>query len=533
MAKVSSKSKNKSSKSKGKSMKWANSLKSKTVLVALIFGFVGAGYFLYQTFAASNTVNYWGTITRTNPTAAYKLTTGAGALDITFSNNTADLVLTVKNSTGKTVGAVQSIGKKDAYLKLTVVPDTYTFTLAPKDSNKFGRNKKGYSLHITYPVDDIESPTAVITKPLNNEELSGTVDFLANSQDDTGVVKVDFYVDGVLLGTDSSSPYGTKWDTTVASNGVHKLAVKAYDARGNVGQAQGEATVNNVVVQKQRFPGDPNPLVTGKAYWGASGAHIEEHESATGKSVALHRSYSPSWPGTTKLVNAIKDDNANNRLPWVSTKTTGWGTFANGSYDAEIDQFLRDIDKAADGNPVWLTIHHEPENDSSSTGQYTSANFRAMQTKFRQRMTIVGTENIAFMPIFQGYSWATTKWDINEFYVKGIWDAIAFDHYSDSANSDLLRKRFYDAVAWIEAKGLPYAIGEYGVRDYGDAAQQASELRDFWQWGFNNKKDALGYSYFDSGQNSPAGTWELDGQRLQVWRDILKNDQRVIRTNDL
>lgn len=523
----------KSKKKKGGSMSWFQSSKAKLLTAALIFGIVGVGYLLYQTFAASNTVHYWGTLTKSNPTAVYKLTSGAGALDVTFSNNTADLVLTVRNSTGKTVGTVKSVGKDDVYLSLTVVPDTYSFTVAPENLKKFGRSNKGYSLHITYPLEDLESPSAVITKPLNTEELSGTVDFLANAQDNTGVVKVDFFVDGVLLGTDATAPYGTKWDTTVAANGVHKLAVKSYDANGNVGQALGEATVNNVVVQEQRFPGDPNPLVTGKAYWGASGTHIGEHESATGKSVALHRSYSPSWPGTTKLVNAIKDDNANNRLPWVSTKTTGWGTFANGSHDSEIDQFLRDIDNAAAGNPVWLTIHHEPENDSSTTGEYTPANFRAMQTKFRQRMTIVGTKNIALMPIFQGYSWATTKWDINDFYVKGIWDAIGFDHYSDSANSDLLRKRYYDAVAWIETKGLPYAVGEYGVRDYGDAAQQASELRDFWQWGFNNKKDALGYSYFDSGQNSPAGTWELESQRLTVWRDILKNDTRVMRVSDL
>ncbi|MCA9327245.1 hypothetical protein KDA14_01830, partial [Candidatus Saccharibacteria bacterium] len=281
------------------------------------------------------------------------------------------------------------------------------------------------------------------------------------------------------------------------------------------------------------FPGDPNPLVTGKAYWGASGTHITEHESATGKSVALHRSYASSWPGTSKLVSAIQDDNAHNRLPWISTKTPGWGTFASGSYDAQIDQFLRDIDAAAAGKPVWLTIHHEPENDGTATGEYTTANFRAMQKKIRQRMTAVGTKNIAFMPIFQGYSWATTKWNINDFYVEGIWDAIAFDHYSDSADANLLRQRYYDAVSWIQAKGLPYAVGEYGVRDYGDATQQANEIRDFWNWGFANKKDALGYSYFDSGLNSPGGTWELAGQRLNVWRDVLKNDTRVMRVSDL
>ncbi|MCA9327904.1 hypothetical protein KDA14_05230, partial [Candidatus Saccharibacteria bacterium] len=32
----------------------------------------------------------------------------------------------------------------------------------------------------------------------------------------------------------------------------------------------------------QRFPGDPNPLVSGKAFFGASGDYIANHEAAAG-----------------------------------------------------------------------------------------------------------------------------------------------------------------------------------------------------------------------------------------------------------
>ena len=519
---------------KGSLGSYLGNAKNRVITVFLIVGAVGLGYFLYQTFAAPQQVKYWGTLTKANPTASYKVTTGAGTMNLAFSNNTADLTLSVINSAKKVVGSVKSVGKRDVKLAVDVVPDVYTISL--KSSVAFKTtSKKGYKILVNYPSEELTpdtKPTAVITKPLGNEEVKGIVDINALAQDDKAVTKVEFYVDATHLATDPTAPYAAAWDTSTVKDGVHTLSVKSYDASGNVGEASGIVTVKNTVAGNSRFPGDPNTKVTGRSYWGASGAHLAEHESATAKSVSVHRTFVSSWDKRSQLNTQIKTARDNNRLPWVSVKTPGWGTLASGSRDSEIDSMLRSMDSTANGKPVWFTVHHEFEGDTTTTGEFTRANFKAMNKKIRDRMDAVGTKNIAFMPIYVATSWGG-QYNAEEWYVDGVWDAIAFDIYTNNASQSPLRDSYYKAVDWIAAKGLPYAVGEWGIRDYGDAAQSAKKMRDFWNWTFANKKDGIAFSYFDSPHNSPDGTWELDGLRRDTWRDILKNDSRVLRISDL
>jgi beta-lactamase superfamily II metal-dependent hydrolase len=87
-------------------------------------------------------------------------------------------------------------------------------------------------------------PTTSITAPANGATVSATVAVNANASDNVGVTKVEFYLDGALKSTDTSSPYSWSWDTTTATNGAHALTTKAYDAALNVGTS---ATVNVTV----------------------------------------------------------------------------------------------------------------------------------------------------------------------------------------------------------------------------------------------------------------------------------------------
>jgi len=49
------------------------------------------------------------------------------------------------------------------------------------------------------------------------------------------VSKVEFYVDGALKATDTTSPYSATLDSTTLANASHALVAKAYDAANNVG----------------------------------------------------------------------------------------------------------------------------------------------------------------------------------------------------------------------------------------------------------------------------------------------------------
>jgi hypothetical protein len=82
---------------------------------------------------------------------------------------------------------------------------------------------------------DTTVPTASITAPTNNSTVSGTTNITASATDNVGVTKVEFYIDGTLKTTDTSTPYSYSWDTTVVANGSHVIYAKAYDAANNAG----------------------------------------------------------------------------------------------------------------------------------------------------------------------------------------------------------------------------------------------------------------------------------------------------------
>jgi len=80
---------------------------------------------------------------------------------------------------------------------------------------------------------DTTPPAVSITAPANGSTVSGTVTISANATDNVGVAQVDFLVDGVVKGSDTSSPYSFAWDSTAAANGSHSLTARAADGAGN------------------------------------------------------------------------------------------------------------------------------------------------------------------------------------------------------------------------------------------------------------------------------------------------------------
>jgi Zn-dependent metalloprotease len=90
------------------------------------------------------------------------------------------------------------------------------------------------------------SDTTAPTVSASESGTSGTITFSATASDNVGVTKVEFYVDGTLKGTDTTSPYSMTLDSTTLSNATHTLVAKAYDAAGNVGTSTSVSfTVNN------------------------------------------------------------------------------------------------------------------------------------------------------------------------------------------------------------------------------------------------------------------------------------------------
>jgi len=107
----------------------------------------------------------------------------------------------------------------------------------------------GTSAPVTFSVahpspDDHEPPVISVSA----SGTSGALAFNATATDNVGVSKVEFYVDGLLKGSDTTPPYSLPLDSTTLSDGSHMLSGKAYDAVGNIGTSPSVTfTVSNSV----------------------------------------------------------------------------------------------------------------------------------------------------------------------------------------------------------------------------------------------------------------------------------------------
>ena len=81
---------------------------------------------------------------------------------------------------------------------------------------------------------DTTAPKVAIGTPASGETVEGVSVLIGVTvRDDVGVASVGFLVDGVLIDTDKSAPYSTKWNTRDAVNGLHELTATASDLSGN------------------------------------------------------------------------------------------------------------------------------------------------------------------------------------------------------------------------------------------------------------------------------------------------------------
>ena len=168
--------------------------------------------------------------------------------------------VTVSASASDNVGVTKVEFYLDGTLQSTGTTSPYswswTSTSATNGSHSLvtkaydAANNIGTSATVTVTVSntsgDTTPPTTSITAPTAGATVSGTVTVSASASDNVGVTKVEFYLDGALQSTDTTSPYSWSWTSTSAANGSHSLVTKAYDAANNVGtSATVTVTVSN------------------------------------------------------------------------------------------------------------------------------------------------------------------------------------------------------------------------------------------------------------------------------------------------
>ena len=197
----------------------------------------------------------------------------------------------------------------------------------------------------------------------------------------------------------------------------------------------------------------PDALIPSSgAYFGAFASREGEDskdvvlrlESQVGRRLAIDHQYY-AWNQTIPTSHQSWDATTG-RLPfvnWSAATTDGspvrWSAIANGSQDSWIVQ-RADAFKAF-GSPIYLTFHHEPENDLTRFGTPTdyAAAFRHIVTVFRSR----GVTNVAFVWTMMSWTFEPRSGRDPNVYYPG-------DSYVDIIGSD--------GYNWYPGKaGVPWA----------------------------------------------------------------------------
>lgn len=104
-------------------------------------------------------------------------------------------------------------------------------------------------------------PTVAITSPANFAEFSApaNITITADATDNTSVTNVEFFVNGVSIGNDTTEPFSMAWNGV--AGGAYGLTVKATDG-------QGAWTVSSrVIVRVNYSTPQEGPMLTGLGLW--------------------------------------------------------------------------------------------------------------------------------------------------------------------------------------------------------------------------------------------------------------------------
>jgi hypothetical protein len=208
---------------------------------------------------------------------------------------------------------------------------------------------------------DTTAPTVSVTAPTAGSTVSGTVSINASASDNVGVAKVEFYVDGALRSTDTTSPYSWSWNTTTFANSAHTIVAKAYDAANNMGSSGNvSVTVNNTTTTQQLI-GNPG-FETGVASpWTATAGIIDNS--------AGEAAHSGSWKAWLNGYAVAHTDSLLQSVAIPSTATS-----------ATLSFWLH-IDTAESGTTAFDTLKVQIRNTSGTVlatlATYSNANAAA------------------------------------------------------------------------------------------------------------------------------------------------------------
>jgi hypothetical protein len=247
---------------------------------------------------------------------------------------------------------------------------------------------------------DAINPTVSLTSPTNGQSVSPgfPVSMTANATDNVGVTKVEFYVNGVVVNSDTTSPYTYTWATTGVATGTKVMTARAYDAAGNtttsapvnliVGTASSDISLPNVAITAPASGSSAaigtTVNITANATDNVGVTRVEFYNGTTLLGNDTTSPYSWAWnttgqtAGAKNLTAKAFDAAGNNRTSMTVTVNLTGGT-TNIQGDANGDGRVNAID-------LSILITHDGENyaaaDFNKDGQVGAADLAILLSRW-------------------------------------------------------------------------------------------------------------------------------------------------------
>lgn len=217
---------------------------------------------------------------------------------------------------------------------------------------------------LTHNPDDSQAPTVVWIAPANGDSLTGTEDLTVNATDDVGIDKIEFYVDGKLVGSIASG-MSCSWDSANVANGTHKLKAVAYDKAGNKAETEeisvttqnaNKAPVANAGKDKT---GTENVELTFDASQSTDNGTIKSFAWDFGdgtKSTEMTTKHAYSKAGTYTVTLTVADEEGLTGTTTIKVTINEKGSFVHRDFREENIYFMM-TDRFCDGdktnNNIW------------------------------------------------------------------------------------------------------------------------------------------------------------------------------------
>ena len=277
----------------------------------------------------------------------------------------------------------------------------------------------------------------------------------------------------------------------------------------------------------QTIPGfSPRGIpLNGQTMLGASSGCVSTSQDATvgeakfgGRKYGIHRTYYRADQQRSAVSRATADVFAG-RITWMSFKLPngyGFKEMAAGKGDAWARDLAEQLSTV--GGPVWVAIHHEPENDRDQSMKDWTVMQQRLSPIFRAH------PNIAFTVILMGYHQFMAPKINPDLSMQALWpgsqyvDVTGFDIYNfygtvSSSGKTIttwreLKDYYAKFAAWSEAnRGAKWAVGESGLSDAASARDVTWLSRSYDDM---KKAGGLALAYWDCAVPGSSNSYILD-----------------------